>query len=51
MLQLSISDCSLLLKARSDLDVASNGLEPLFMKFMAKCPTQPSAVACILSIL
>jgi len=44
-------DCSLLLKARSDLDVTSNGLEPLFMKFMAKCPTQPSAVACILSIL
>ena len=51
MFQLPISDCSLLLKARSDLDVASNGLEPLFMKFMAKCPTQPSAVACILSIL
>ena len=44
-------DCELLLKARSDLDVTSNGLEPQFMKFMAKCSTQPSPVACILSIL
>lgn len=44
-------DCELLAKARSDLDVTSNGLEPHFMKFMAKSNTQPSAVACILSIL
>lgn len=44
-------DCELLLKARTDLDVTSNGLEPAFMKFMAKQSTQPSAVACILSIL
>ena len=51
MFDSNIADCELLTKARSDLDVASNGLEPHFMKFMAKCNTQPSAVACILSIL
>jgi hypothetical protein len=42
-------DADLLLKARSDLDVFQNGLEPQFMKFMSQAKT--STMACILSIL
>ncbi len=43
-------DAALLLKAREDLSVMQNGLEPRFMDFIVKA-TPSSAVACILSIL
>eukprot|EP00095_Tigriopus_kingsejongensis_P004015 maker-scaffold5_size1054832-snap-gene-0.11 protein:Tk04015 transcript:maker-scaffold5_size1054832-snap-gene-0.11-mRNA-1 annotation:"btb poz domain-containing protein 2-like" len=43
-------DISLILSARTDLDVWYDGLEPTFMRFIQKAGP-PSAIACLLSIL
>lgn len=40
-----------LMKAREDPKVISDGLDPTYVDFLAQAPTSPSKLACILSIL
>lgn len=44
-------DIDLLLRARDDMDVWQNGVEPTYMKFLASAGSAVSPMACLLSIL